>query len=92
MRSFVDGKFGQFQSRYGKDLGFFLIRKLAEYEGDFLADENQVYKYLLIEKGNTDEAVRVQDFNELHKEDKVFHTYVTHLKYNRTFNLLISYN
>ena len=89
--SIVDQKLHQFQQRYGKELGRFLIERLAQYEGDFIEDNEKITKYMFVERGNTDEDARIEDFKTNHSEDRVWHNFITHPKSQRSFNLLISY-
>lgn len=92
MRSVVDGRMVEYCKKYREVIGRFLLESMASYEADFGEEGFSIVAFEHVEKGNTDEAVRLEDFNEDYSDQMLFFTIVTHPKTRRSFHLCIAYS
>ncbi len=88
--SVVDSKSRNFHSKYGYEVGQFLLEKLAIYESDYFDENKKIRFFSFIETGVPDEQRRIDTFMEDYKDLSQLCTYVQHPKTNRKFNLLLA--
>jgi len=88
MASIVDHKLKSFQSRYGRDLGLFLLEKIAVYEADFREENKRVVSFSVFEGHRDTNSAMILALVEENKPLTVFETQVRY-KTKNLFTVLL---